>query len=61
MLKSLLKTIGQLSHIEATAFFDQMKRESRLRTNVWEVQLNFKQAIQQNNYSRAEKWLERVK
>ena len=31
---------------------------------MWDVQLNFKQAIQQvqkDNYSKAEKWLERVK
>ncbi len=56
-------TSGKLSHVEAAAFFDQMKREKRFHTDVWGVQLNFKQAIQQvqkDNYSKAEKWLERV-
>jgi hypothetical protein len=40
-----------------------MKQEQRFHTDVWGVQLNFKQAIQQvqkDNYSKAEKWLERV-
>ncbi len=61
---TIAKTIGQLSHVEAAAFFDQMKKEHRFHTDVWGVQLNFKQAIQQvqkDNYSKAEKWLERVK
>ena len=61
---AIAKTIGQFSHVEAAAFFDQMKKEHRFHTDVWGVQLNFKQAIQQvqkDNYSKAEKWLERVK
>jgi sulfite reductase alpha subunit-like flavoprotein len=61
---AIAKTKGKLSHIEAVQFFDKMKQENRFHTDVWGVQLNFKQAIQQvqkDNYSRAEKWLERIK
>lgn len=61
---ALAKTEGKLSHIEAVKFFDKMKQEKRFHTDVWGVQLNFKQAIQQmqkDNYSKAEKWLKRVK
>ena len=61
---TIAKSIGQLSHVETVEFFDKMKQEKRFRTDVWGVQLNFKQAIQQvqkENYSKAEKWLERVK
>ena len=61
---AIVKTEGNLSHIEAVEFFDKMKQEKRFHTDVWGVQLNFKQAIQQvqkDNYSKAEKWLERVK
>lgn len=61
---AIAKTEGNLSHIEAVEFFDKMKQEKRFHTDVWGVQLNFKQAIQQvqkDNYSKAEKWLERVK
>lgn len=61
---TIAKTEGNLSHIEAVQFFDKMKQENRFHTDVWGVQLNFKQAIQQvqkDNYSKAEKWLERVK
>ncbi|HEY9727698.1 MAG TPA: hypothetical protein V6D50_14710, partial [Chroococcales cyanobacterium] len=61
---SIAKTVGNLSHIEAVEFFDTMKQEHRFHTDVWGVQLNFKQAIEQvqkDNYSKAEKWLERVK
>ena len=60
---AVAKTEGNLSHIEAVEFFDKMKQEKRFHTDVWGVQLNFKQAIQQvqkDNYSKAEKWLERV-
>lgn len=55
---------GKLDHIEAVEFFDRMKREKRFASDVWGVQLNFKQAIQQvqkDNYSKAELWLNRVK
>lgn len=61
---SIAKTEGNLSHIEAVEFFDKMKQEKRFHADVWGVQLHFKQAIQQvqkDNYSKAEKWLERVK
>ncbi|MCC5664889.1 nitric oxide synthase oxygenase [Nostoc sp. CHAB 5784] len=61
---AIAKTEGNLSHIETVEFFDKMKQEKRFHTDVWGVQLNFKQAIQQvqkDNYSKAEKWLERVK
>ena len=60
----IAKTEGNLSHIEVVEFFDKMKQEKRFHSDVWGVQLNFKQAIQQmqkDNYSKAEKWLERVK
>ncbi len=60
---SIAKTEGNLSHIEAVEFFDKMKQEKRFHTDVWGVQLNFKQALQQvqkDNYSKAQKWLERV-
>jgi hypothetical protein len=61
---AIAKKQGQLSHIEAVQFFDRMKQEKRFHTDVWGVHLNFQQAIQQvrqDNYSKAEKWLERVK
>ncbi|MDZ8263811.1 hypothetical protein [Nostoc sp. ChiQUE01b] len=61
---AIAKTIGQLSHIEAVEFFERMKKENLLHTDVWGVQLHFQQAIQQvqkDNYSKAEKWLNRVK
>jgi sulfite reductase alpha subunit-like flavoprotein len=61
---AIAKNEGKLSHIEAVEFFDKMKQEKRFHADVWGVQLNFKQAIQQlqkDNYSKAEKWLERVK
>ena len=60
---AIAKTEGNLSHIESVNFFDKMKQEKRFHTDVWGVQLNFKQAIQQmqkDNYSKAEKWLNRV-
>jgi len=59
----IAKTEGGLSHIEAVKFFDKMKQEKRFFADVWAVQLHFKQAIKQlqkDNYSKAEKWLERV-
>ncbi|HEY9675879.1 MAG TPA: nitric oxide synthase oxygenase [Waterburya sp.] len=60
---AIAKTEGRLSHIEAVSFFDKMKQEKRFVSDVWGVVLNFKQAIkevQHDNYSKAEKWLERV-
>jgi sulfite reductase alpha subunit-like flavoprotein/hemoglobin-like flavoprotein len=63
MFMAIAKTEGKLSHIEAVEFFDKMKQEKRFHTDVWGVQLNFKQAIQEvqkDNYSKAEKWLERI-
>jgi nitric-oxide synthase len=60
---AIAKTEGGLSHIEAVNFFDKMKQEKRFTSDVWGVVLNFKQAIkevQHDNYSKAEKWLERV-
>jgi sulfite reductase alpha subunit-like flavoprotein len=64
VLLAIAKTEGHLSHVQAIEFFDTMKRENRFYADVWGVQLNFKQAIQQvqkDNYSKAEKWLERLK
>lgn len=60
---AIAKTQGGLSHPDAIEFFDKMKRENRFSSDVWGVQLHYKQAIQQvqkDNYSKAEKWLERV-
>ncbi|MEO1070235.1 MAG: sulfite reductase flavoprotein subunit alpha, partial [Cyanobacteria bacterium J06638_6] len=56
----IAKTEGGLSHLDAIAFFDQMKQEGRFATDVWGVTLNFNTAIkqvEQDNYRRAEKWL----
>lgn len=64
VLMEIAKTEGRLTHIATVEFFDRMKKEHRFHTDVWGVQLNFKQAIaqvQKDNYSKAEKWLERVK
>ncbi|BAY22088.1 hypothetical protein NIES2100_18510 [Calothrix sp. NIES-2100] len=61
---AIAKKQGKLNHIEAVQFFERMKQEKRFHTDVWGVQLNFKQAIQQlqkDNYSKAELWLNRVK
>jgi sulfite reductase alpha subunit-like flavoprotein len=60
----IAKTEGGLTHIEAIDFFDKMKQEKRFHSDVWGVTLNYKQAIKQvqkDNYSKAEKWLNRVK
>jgi sulfite reductase alpha subunit-like flavoprotein/nitric oxide synthase oxygenase domain/subunit len=60
---AIAKTEGGLSNTEAVNFFDKMKLEKRFFSDVWGVVLNFKQAIkeiQHDNYSKAEKWLERV-
>jgi nitric-oxide synthase len=61
MLMAVAKTEGNLSHIQAVEFFDAMKQENRFHADVWGIQLNFKQALQQvqkDNYSKAEKWLQ---
>lgn len=61
---AIAKSAGELSHIEAVEFFERMKKENRFHTDVWGVQLHFQQAIKQvqkDNYSKAEKWLNRVK
>ncbi|MDZ8183979.1 MAG: nitric oxide synthase oxygenase [Nostoc sp. ChiSLP02] len=61
---AIAKSVGELSHIETVEFFERMKKEKRFHTDVWGVQLHFKQAIEQvqkDNYSKAEKWLNRVK
>ncbi|HEY9632189.1 MAG TPA: hypothetical protein V6D14_02215 [Coleofasciculaceae cyanobacterium] len=63
VMLSIAKTEGSLSHPEAVGFFDKMKQEKRFISDVWGVQLNFKQAIKQvqkDNYSKAEGWLIRV-
>ena len=63
VMLSIAKTEGGLSHPEAMQFFDKMKQEKRFTSDVWGVQLHFTQAIKQvqkDNYSKAEKWLERV-
>ncbi len=63
VMLAIAKTEGGLSHPEAMQFFDKMKQEKRFTSDVWGVQLHFKQAIKQvqkDNYSKAEKWLERV-
>ncbi|WP_272819460.1 hypothetical protein [Scytonema hofmannii] len=63
VMMAIAKTEGKLSHIEAVEFFDKMKREKRFFSDVWGVTLNYQQAIKQvqkDNYSKAEKWLNRV-
>ena len=63
VMLSIAKTEGGLTHIEAVDFFDKMKQEKRFHSDVWGVTLNYKQAIKQvqkDNYSKAEKWLNRV-
>ena len=60
---AITKTEGGLSHIEAVSFFNKMKQEKRFSSDVWGVVLHFREAIkevQHDNYSKAEKWLERV-
>lgn len=63
VMLAIAKTEGSLSHPKAVSFFDKMKQEKRFTSDVWGVQLHFKQAIkqvQQDNYSKAEGWLIRV-
>jgi nitric oxide synthase oxygenase domain/subunit/sulfite reductase alpha subunit-like flavoprotein/hemoglobin-like flavoprotein len=63
VMLAIAKTQGGLSHPQAVEFFDKMKREKRFFSDVWGVQLHFTQAIKQvqkDNYSKAEKWLNRV-
>ena len=60
----IAKTQGKLNHIQAVQFFEKMKQEKRFHTDVWGVQLNFKQSLKQlqkDNYSQAKLWLNRVK
>jgi hypothetical protein len=60
---AIAKTEGGLSHLQAVQFFNKMKQEKRFFSDVWGVTLNYKQAIKQvqhDNYSKAEKWLDRV-
>lgn len=64
VMMAIAKKQGKLTHTEMVEFFDRMKQEKRFFTDVWGVQLNFKQAIQQlqkDNYSKAELWLNRIK
>ena len=63
VMLAIAKTEGGLSHTQAVEFFDKMKKEKRFTSDVWGVQLNFKQAIKQvqkDNYSKAQGWLIRV-
>jgi sulfite reductase alpha subunit-like flavoprotein/nitric oxide synthase oxygenase domain/subunit/hemoglobin-like flavoprotein len=63
VMLAIAKTVGGLSHPEAVQFFDKMKQEKRFFSDVWGVTLNYKQAIkavQKDNYSKAEKWLNRL-
>lgn len=64
VMMAIAKKHGKLTHTEMVEFFDRMKQEKRFFTDVWGVQLNFKQAIEQlqkDNYSKAELWLNRIK
>lgn len=63
VLLAIAKTEGNFSHFEAVQFFEQMKQQKRFSNDVWGVTLNYKQAIKQvqkDNYSKAERWLNRV-
>ncbi|MEH2257620.1 nitric oxide synthase oxygenase [Nostoc sp.] len=63
VLLAIAKTEGNLSNFEAVQFFEQMKQQKRFSNDVWGVTLNYKQAIKQvqkDNYSKAERWLNRV-
>lgn len=63
VLLAIANTDGGLSHLEAVQFFEKMKQEKRFVSDVWGVTLNYKQAIKQvqkDNYSKAERWLNRV-
>jgi nitric-oxide synthase len=60
---AIAKREGGLSDTDAVNFFDQMKLERRFFSDVWGVVLNFKESIkevQHDNYSKAEKWLDRM-
>lgn len=64
VLMNITKTQGNLSHLEMRTFFDKMKKENRFYTDVWGVTLNYQDAmkqVQKDKYSKAEKWLNRVK
>ncbi|MCT7981761.1 nitric oxide synthase oxygenase [Laspinema sp. A4] len=63
-MKAIAQKQGNLTHDEMVQFFDRMKQEKRLVSDVWGVTLNFKESIQQvqkANYSKAAVWLERLK
>lgn len=63
VMLAIAKTEGNLSHLEAVQFFETMKQQKRFFSDVWGVQLHFKQAlkqVQKDNYSKAERWLHRV-
>jgi len=63
VMLAIAKSEGGLSHPESVQFFENMKQEKRFVSDVWGVTLNFKQAIkevQKDNYSKAERWLDRV-
>jgi sulfite reductase alpha subunit-like flavoprotein/hemoglobin-like flavoprotein len=64
VMMAIAKQEGKLTHTQMVEFFERMKQEKRFFTDVWGVQLNFKQAIKQlqkDNYSKAELWLNRIK
>lgn len=63
VMLAIAKSEGGLSHPESVQFFENMKQEKRFVSDVWGVTLNFKQAIKEvekENYSKAERWLDRV-
>jgi sulfite reductase alpha subunit-like flavoprotein len=47
VMLAIAKNPGGLSHTQAVEFFDKMKQEKRLFSDVWGAQLHFKQAIKQ--------------
>ncbi|NES73273.1 MAG: nitric-oxide synthase, partial [Okeania sp. SIO2D1] len=63
VLMDIAKEEGGLSHTATVEFFEKMKKEQRFSTDVWGVTLNYKSSIEQlqkDNYSQAQKWLDRV-
>lgn len=64
VMMAIAKQQGKLTHTESVLFFDRMKQEKRFFSDVWGVTLNFKETIsqvQKDNYSKAERWLNRIK
>lgn len=63
VLMTIARSTGGMTHAQAVAFFERMRRENRFFSDVWGVLVNSQQDladVQEARYSQGERWLERV-